>query len=82
MKPDTFKTLLQIIGHNEKRTTNFRRPLSARERLVITFVYLATCEHKKPGVNLIKFYVRSKTLSIQKTCWLDALSLTRANCLH
>ena len=37
MKPDTFKTLLEIIGpHIEKRTTNFRKPLPARERLVIT----------------------------------------------
>ena len=37
MRPDTFKTLLEMIGpHIEKRTTNFRKPLPATERLVIT----------------------------------------------
>ena len=37
MRTDTFKTLLEMIGpHIEKRTTNFRKPLPATERLVIT----------------------------------------------
>ena len=37
MRPETFQILLDHIGpHIEKRTTNFRKPLSSRERLVIT----------------------------------------------
>lgn len=37
VKPSTFQTLLELIGpHIEKTTTNLRKPLSARERLVIT----------------------------------------------
>ena len=37
MRPETFQILLDYIGpHVEKRTTNFRKPLSSRERLVIT----------------------------------------------
>ena len=37
MLPETFESLLQLVGpYIEKRRTNFRKPLSARERLVIT----------------------------------------------
>lgn len=37
MRPSTFRVLLEIVGPAiEKRTTNFRRRISPRERLVIT----------------------------------------------
>lgn len=37
MTPTTFRVLLDMVGPAiEKRTTNFRRPLPPRERLVIT----------------------------------------------
>lgn len=37
MKPSTFHRLLELIGpHIAKRETNFRKPIPAKERLVIT----------------------------------------------
>lgn len=43
MKPVTFQLLLDKIGpYIEKRTTNFRKPLSPKERLVIT-LRLVSC---------------------------------------
>ncbi|GFO03112.1 hypothetical protein PoB_002961700 [Plakobranchus ocellatus] len=46
MRPSTFRVLLEMVGPAiEKRTTNFRRPLSQRECLVITLRYLAAGEN-------------------------------------
>ena len=37
MKKDTFNYILKLLGPElEKMTTNFRKPISAEERLVIT----------------------------------------------
>ena len=37
MKPATFRLLLSKVGpHLEKKTTNFRKPLTPQEHLVIT----------------------------------------------
>ncbi|KAK3730871.1 hypothetical protein RRG08_058116 [Elysia crispata] len=62
MRPDTFKTLLEMIGpHIEKRTTNFRKPLPATERLVITLRYLASEDthqsqsfHFRAGISTVR----------------------------
>ena len=68
MRPDTLKTLLEIIGpHIEKRTT-----AAIKSSLQLSILKVKT---EKLVVNLMRFYFRSKKLSIQKTCWLCVLSV-------
>ena len=43
MTPNRFKHLLQLVApYIEKRTTKFREPISAAQRLALTLQYLAT----------------------------------------
>nr|CAI5830063.1 unnamed protein product [Callosobruchus analis] len=43
MTPETFDQLLNLVAPKiEKKNTNYRKPIPAKERLAITLHYLAT----------------------------------------
>ncbi|KAK3724687.1 hypothetical protein RRG08_041168 [Elysia crispata] len=66
MTPSTFQLLLQKVGpYLEKRSTNFRKPLSPEERLIITLRYLASGEnhmslsfHFRAGVSTVRGIIK------------------------
>ena len=48
MTPNRFEHLLQLVTPRiEKRTTKFREPISAAQRLALTLQYLATGESQQ-----------------------------------
>ena len=48
MSPDRFEHLLTLVGPKiTKKTTRFRKPISASERLALTLRYLATGESQQ-----------------------------------